>query len=154
MEKFLSVCGSLTPLQSKSNVDFRFFVSEEQKLLSISFAYEPKALDDREIARKLIEEGIRKYGAAEQERLLKNWEQFLPVNNLITITVEDPYGFRGCAHRQNPRQEHCLSPQDASLGFIKGRIFPGPWTITISAHAIVTTRCTYALRVTGGDPNV
>lgn len=143
----------LKPENSKSNIRYRFSLEKEQESLTIDFAYQPKLLEDRKRSRRLIELGIRKYGGRQRDQLLLQWESFLPIGNLITVSLEDEEKFRGCAHRQSPQQHLFLSAREASPGFIPGRISTGLWTVTLNVHAIVTEECRFTLRIMGGETN-
>ena len=126
---------------------------KEYDTLNIHFTYKPKILLNNRTAKKIICDGIDRYTTYDSQNEFKNWRKYLPIQNLLTISLEDPNGFRGSAHRQNPDQHIVLSQNDASSGMLPGRIIPGLWTATISAHAVVTTRCKYWIRITGGKAN-
>jgi hypothetical protein len=144
----LDVQGSVTPLCSKSHITYRFPVGQRVKALQIEFAYTPKHMDDKEQARPLIMAGIAKYTEPEHlERVQAKWESFLPLKNLMTVSVDDPDCHRGAGHRQDPEQLIVLSEDEAAPGFTKGTIAAGLWAVTLSLHAIVTDTCSYTLQV-------
>jgi hypothetical protein len=89
----LEVEGQVTPLSSKTHISYNFYLGQPGGKLWISFAYEPKNLEDRELAKMMIFESIDKYTEADQrERLQAKWESYLPLKNLITVSVDDPEG--------------------------------------------------------------
>ncbi|WP_166244043.1 hypothetical protein [Paenibacillus turpanensis] len=153
MDELLTVEGTLTPLSSKTHITYQFHIDEPSASLVIDFKYSPKVLEDREAARPLIVEAIEKYvepSVAELQK--KQWERFAPLQNLLTLSIDDPSGFRGSAHRHPPEQHHILGEGEASPGFIAGPLPSGIWKITISVHCVVTPTCTYHLTVRkGGD---
>ena len=151
MNVLFSAKDVLKPKNSKSNIRYRFSLEKEQESLTINFAYGPKLLEDKERSRRLIVAGIRRYGGSQREQLLSQWESFLPIGNLITVSLEDEEKFRGCAHHQSPQQSLFLSMHEASPGFIPGRISAGFWTVTLNVHAIVTEECRFTLSVIGGE---
>ena len=59
------------------------------------------------------------------------------VSNLLTLTVLDPAGFRGAAHRNTEVMEVALQDNAASPGFFPGPIQPGEWTILVDTHLIM-----------------
>lgn len=143
--------GELTPFCSKSHVVYLCNLCEEGKRLNIDFSYFPKVLDDREKSRELILEGVERFVKEDKDRYLRSWELFLPVQNILTVSIDDCKGFRGCAHRHCYEQHLFISRQTASPGFIPGAIIEGQWKVTISVHAVVTKTCRYKLHIWEGD---
>jgi hypothetical protein len=144
----LEVEGQVTPLSSKTHISYKFYLGQPGGKLWISFAYEPKNLEERELAKMMIFQSIDKYTEADQrERLQAKWESYLPLKNLITVSVDDPEGHRGAGHRHDPEQLLFLSEEGASPGLVRGRILSGMWEVTLSIHAIVTNNCRYKLQV-------
>lgn len=68
-------------------------------------------------------------------------EKFLPLKNLVTLSLDDPDGYRGAAHRQAPTQEHRIAKDFASPGFYPGVIKPGSWRVVVNVHALITESC-------------
>jgi hypothetical protein len=148
MRSILGVEGQVTPVCSKTHISYKFYLSQPGGKLWISFAYEPKNLEDREQAKRMIFESIEKYTEADQrERVQAKWESYLPLKNLITVSVDDPKGHRGAGHRHDPEQLLFLSEEGASPGLVRGTILPGMWEVTLSIHAIVTNTCRYKLQI-------
>ncbi|WP_435171854.1 hypothetical protein [Paenibacillus glycanilyticus] len=140
--------GQVTPVCSKTHIAYSFHLDRQGGKLWIGFSYEPKNLEDREQAHPLIAAGINKYTEQAQcARLLEKWESFLPLKNLITISVDDPKRHRGAGHRHNPEQLLLIAGEDASPGFVSGELSEGLWRVTLSLHEIVTDHCRYRLRI-------
>ncbi len=59
------------------------------------------------------------------------------LRNLVTLTVFDPDGFRGAAHRHDPDQRVVISRKEASPGFLRGTIQAGTWTVELDLHAVL-----------------
>jgi hypothetical protein len=147
-QKILDVQGQVTPVCSRSHISYKFHLSEPGGKLWIGFTYRPKNLEDREQAKTMIFESIGKYTEPNQrERVQTKWESFLPLKNLITVSVDDPDRHRGAGHRHDPEQLLFLSEHDASPGLVSGRIPAGMWGVTLSLHAIVTDSCHYSLQI-------
>lgn len=151
MNTLLAVEGILVPCCSKTNITYTFPIHAESDRLDIYFSYRPKILEDLELSKELIVEGIEKFGGRAKGSYLDDWKSFLPLNNLLTISVDDYEKFRGSAHRHNPEQHHFIKKDDASSGFIPGPIGKGQWRVTISIHAVVTNQCKYTLKVCEGN---
>ncbi|MFC4602024.1 hypothetical protein [Cohnella hongkongensis] len=152
MHELLVVEGKLHPSSSKTHITYQFHISAPLPALQIDFQYAPKRLEDKSESRRLIEQSIEQYvHPSLQAAYMDKWEQFMPLQNLLTISVDDPSGFRGSAHRHPEKQRHLLALSSSSPGFIPGAIREGIWRITISVHCVVTPDCDYLLRVTEGE---
>jgi hypothetical protein len=72
------------------------------------------------------------------------------IDNLITLGLFDPAGFRGQAHRHPPDAEVIVSPEKATPGFVVGGIQPGSWLAQLAVHAVIedVKPCHYSLDIT------
>ncbi len=138
------------PENEKTNISFSFAVPDDIKSLRFVFGYSPKVLYDNERAKVLIENNIKK-DAGEYADEYPSWEEFLPLKNLITLSVDDEEGYRGCAHRQAEYMEHIISENFASPGFNKGKIKSGQWRAVLNIHGVVTEKIDCKLKVEAGD---
>lgn len=138
------------PENEKTNISFPFDVTEDIKALKLTFSYSPKELDDDVRAKMLIENNIRKDAGAFADEY-PSWKEYLPLKNLITLSVDDPITYRGCAHRQAAYMEHIISDTYASPGFNKGKIEKGRWKAVLNLHGIVTEKVDCRLIVEAGD---
>ena len=134
----------------KTNIGFPFTVPEGTQSLKITFSYDPKILEDDERANLLIENNIKK-DADDFAGEYTNWDQYKPLKNLITVSVDDPDSYRGCAHRQDKDQVHIIREDFASRGFRKGRPEAGQWKVVLNLHGIVTEKVNCRLEVEAGD---
>ncbi|MFE5322001.1 hypothetical protein ACFQ88_25340 [Paenibacillus sp. NPDC056579] len=150
MRALVEVQGRLTPVASKSQIVYTFVAEPGFDGLSIRFSYSPKLLEDRSRALELIQQAAPRYMEDPQlGHYLQRWEQALPLQNLLTLSLDDPSGFRGAAHRHSPEQEHRIGVAESTPGFLPGPVSAGLWRITISVHAVVTDVCEYELQVSG-----
>ncbi|MDQ6419405.1 hypothetical protein RB620_08175 [Paenibacillus sp. LHD-117] len=149
---YLNISGQVTPVCSRSHISYRFAVLRPTARLVVRFRYSPKELDSRDRSRNLIDESLERYTLPGQLEAAKgNWEAYLPLKNLLTLSVDDPQGHRGSAHRHDPQQLLHLAKAEASPGLEPGPIKPGMWAITVSLHAVVTETCDYELQVWGEE---
>lgn len=145
---FVDVLCKVTPACSKSHISYRFFLTSAGGRLGINFAYRPKQLEDIEKAKALIERSIDLYFEEETiEQAKVRYTSYLPLNNLLTVSVDGPDGHRGAAHRHDPEQFLYLSNNEASPGLVCGEIVKGMWEVTLSLHAVVTDYCEYSLQI-------
>ena len=100
--------------QEKTNIIIPFEVPENVGKLHLSFSYAPKVLTNEYIAKKKVLACLRHSSECYRELKDEDIEEFLPIVNLITISLDDPQKYRGCAHRHSPIQRHSLSRDSAS----------------------------------------
>jgi hypothetical protein len=129
-----------------STLGFSFKVPQGIRKITVHMAYSPVRLEDQARSKTLIQEAMAAYAPWEAP---DEWDHYLPLANLITLSMDDPAGYRGNAHRNGGDQTHILSAYKASLGFLPGAISPGTWRAMIHIHALVTEKCTIQLQITG-----
>ena len=139
----------LTKENEKTNVPLTFEVEEDFSELQITYSYSPKILEDREKSKELIEENIRT-DAGENFSDYPSWEEFMPLKNLITLSLDSPKGYMGAAHRQADNQHHIISEEFSSVGFERTEITKGQWTLTLNVHALVTDKAECLVKIEGG----
>lgn len=146
----LTVTNTVTPLESKTNIFHTFQLDEAYKELEIRFSYFPKAHPSREKSLELVKQSMSYYAPQPYEKAYGKAEDYLPIVNLLTVSLEDPKGYRGCAHRHDDKQIHRLTEDCASPGFYKGEIIPGLWRVGVNLHCVITDSCIYSLEVLAG----
>lgn len=93
----------------------------------IRFHYDPiRVTDYQSLERSLIKEGL-------DTAIIDDETQF---RNLLTLSLNDPSGFRGAHHYFNQNQSIDLSEDAASLGFLAGTIEAGRWEVIVSHHGL------------------
>jgi hypothetical protein len=144
----IDVKGQVTPVSSRSHITYCFDLRQPAGKLNIRFMYHPKRLEDLERSKELILASLGKYSLAENSELDKvKWGNYMPLTNLITLSVDDPKGHRGAGHRHDQEQLIHLSEYQASPGFVSGPMIQGMWKVTLSLHGIVTELCSYELQI-------
>lgn len=139
----------LRPKDTKTNIELQFYVSQQLEKMEIEFEYSPKNLEDEERAHGYIDEGFSKYAPEPYRKGYKPWREYLPVKNLLTVSLDSPKGYLGCAHRQDSVQKHIITETEASYGFLPSELPSGLWQIIINVHALVSDECTFKLKVLG-----
>lgn len=137
--------GTVLPEQDKTNIPLAFTVPDGIEKLVIDYSYSPKTLDDKEKAYKLLEKSIEKYLGSECNA---KPEDFMPVKNLITLSLDENGNYRGAAHRQADKQHHEISEDAASPGFLKGKIHSGKWKLMLNVHCCAC-EVNYNVKITG-----
>jgi hypothetical protein len=147
-ETVLAVTRTIGPGATCTHIPFTFALDHEREQLEILFSYTPRVLEDEAKARRLIEEGMRMYAdSLGPDGAPERWRIHMPLTNLLTLSLDGPSGFRGCAHRSGNGKPVSLARKSATPGFIPGTIEAGTWTATISVHLVVTEQCDFSLRV-------
>ncbi|SDN71679.1 hypothetical protein SAMN04487897_104181 [Paenibacillus sp. yr247] len=149
MKTLLKADGTVTPSCSKSHITYTVHLHQECRELHAEFAYEPKTLEDEGKAEELIKEGLGQF-ILKEHRPSYNWRDFLPLQNLMTLSFDDENGFRGAGHRHDPVQHVTITTEEASPGLIPGNFPRGQLKIMINLHCIVTEQCRYRLHVWDG----
>lgn len=137
----------IMPKADKTNIVLPFDVPAQVKALQIEYQYTPKTCENEQAAVELIKKALAQYG----ENLLdKDPYHYLPVNNLVTLSLDSPAGYRGAAHRQPNKQFHHISAAGASPGFLPGVIDPGRWQVVLNVHCAACP-IQYTITVTGEE---
>lgn len=73
------------------------------------------------------------------------------INNMLTLSVFDPAGFRGAGHRHGDEHQVLINAVSASSGYLAGPIPPGEWSVVVDTHMIHGGPCSIRLEVWGTD---
>ena len=111
----LNKTGKITLADNKTNIVLPFEIKDDFKSLKINFEYSPKTLEDKAKEIKIAEDCLEKYGEVQEG----NIENYLPIKNLVTVSLDSSREYLGAAHRQSNKQEHIISPAFSSAGFFK-----------------------------------
>lgn len=136
----------LRPEDEKSTRYIPFVVPEGADKLFITYSYAPKILEDKEKSYELIKENILRDAEDDFDKYT-DYEEFMPLKNLVTLALDSPEGYRGAAHRQADSQYHEIGEDFASVGFLKSKIIAGQWSLILHVHALVTEICTCNIKI-------
>jgi len=145
---------------------FIFEVPEGFAALRLAFSYGPRACRDQQHNSSLIDAALRTQadearamgldrlpdlpGARSPDPLLSLRKT---LRNLLNLTMLDGEGRpRGRWDRNTILQQgedDLICEAWASPGFIAGVIVPGPWTVTLEVHEVISPRVEYRLRIEG-----
>ncbi|MDO5132586.1 MAG: hypothetical protein Q4D81_06355 [Eubacteriales bacterium] len=135
---------------SQTDVPFSFQVPEGMEQIRIRFGFFPGKETDPLICLPPIEQSMnRYYGYYPRALQPMEKEHFIPIKNLITISLDKDGVYLGNAHRWATSQEHVLSAGHASLGFVPPEKMAGKWRGTLHLHEILSERVTGHLIVEG-----
>jgi hypothetical protein len=154
----LDVHETLTPADHLSHRRYLFEVPLNCTALEIGVRYGPKYLSER-TSRELANAALRDQAAALANRvgtsLADQWATNLTqraervrIPNLLTISLDDALGaYRGAGHRQSDNQQLLLSAESASPGLVAGSMPPGTWSLTLSAHTLVSPQIEVSIQI-------
>lgn len=137
------------PAHSASDVPFDFFCPTSVQELHISFTYAPGEDDSVACIRQVEDAIARYYDRYPRELEPMTVQQYLPVKNLITLSLEKDGVYLGNGHRWDTAQEHVISADHASFGFSPPQAMHGQWCGMLHLHEIISPTCTGTLRVEG-----
>lgn len=131
----LSVDRRLQIEDKESHINFPFHIPRTGRELRVNMSFHPARLEDKNEAKAVIREGFIKYlGEVNEDKI----ENYLPLRNLMTISIDSPIKSLGTAHRHLKDIGHFINKDKASRGFYTSEIMDGLWNITLSVFAIVT----------------
>ncbi|MEG1805211.1 MAG: hypothetical protein RR327_02340 [Clostridia bacterium] len=155
-KQILKIQNVTTPTISKTNIIHEFCVDEDFSKLTINFSYSPKVMADKNKSIELITQAMKIYAPSPHENAYGKAEDYLPIVNLLTVSLDSPTEYIGCAHRHANSQQHVISKDNSSLGFKKTEICKGKWRVVVNLHCVITESCEYNLEVLGeiGGENI
>jgi hypothetical protein len=154
----LDVHETLTPAEHQSHRRYLFEVPLNCTALEVDVRYRPKYLSER-TSRELANAALRDQAAALADRvgtaLADHWATNLTqraervrISNLLTMSLDDALGvYRGAGHRQSESQHLLLSAESASPGLVAGPMPPGTWSLTLSAHTLVSPQIEVSIQI-------
>lgn len=139
----LEINETITPDRDKTNIIHRFTVPQGVKRLIVDYSYSPKMVEDSELAKKAVADGMKKYSVN-----FANPENFMPVSNLITLSFDENGRYRGACHRQPNEQRIVISDTYSTPGVFSRSVEPGEWDAVLNIH-FIGCDVQYSLLITG-----
>jgi len=139
----------LTPVESKKNFYFDFFVDCDLSHLFVDMVYQPKFYYNFDRSMDMIMECVKKYGLDKNTDLYGPAENLLPMSNLLVLTLDMNGKYLGAAHRSRSAHHIVLTGESASPGFAVCPLERGKWRACITANNVITDKCVCRLTITG-----
>ncbi|MFT8836548.1 hypothetical protein [Liquorilactobacillus satsumensis] len=133
MKTILTRHFELGPQDDKTTIPVKFTLTAAVGLL-IDFAYAPQNVEPARATRLIKAELL----AADLPAAPQNVAQYLPLQNLITISAAKDGHYLGNHHYKAPQQQILLSPEHSSLGYLKPDVISGQWQISLHQHCIAS----------------
>lgn len=141
--RLLDIQGVITPDMSKTNIVLSFDVPNGVQGLAIKYEYNPKAVEDENVAGRAIVEGLKKYNVE-----VANASSFLPVLNFVTLSFNENGTFRGACHRHPNKQEIIISSKGSTFGIQNAPVQAGKWEVVLNCHYI-GSNVEYSINIEG-----
>ena len=151
MDLLFSQTLTITPDDNKTNITVPVVLRRSYAALLIRTNYDPKVVADCEFARQAVEAAISRFIPAEARPVWGRWEDYMPVVNFITLSLDYNDKYIGCAHRHSPAQDHIISAVYSSPGFIRHEAAAGTWRCVLNCHAVVDAAVKYSLNIYGAE---
>ena len=153
----LTLNERLTPVDHQTHRRYDFQVPSDCEELRVHVSYSPKYASLEE-SQALSAAALRRQRDDLAQRLgdalAASWMADVSaaaekaVANLLTISLDDADGaYRGAAHRHAPDQSLVLGSDAASPGLVRGPLPVGTWTLTLSAHTLVSPHVDVAIQI-------
>ncbi|NCA66690.1 MAG: hypothetical protein EOM87_01350 [Clostridia bacterium] len=144
--KLLEITKTYDQSAETTHEYFAFIVPSGIKELQIEFSFSPwKGGEDGlyEIKQTLKEQAPY-YNFSEAEA-----KRYLPLRNLIEVSLDSPMELLGSAHRHGCNHNFFINKNQATYGFNPSVIYEGEWQLSLSFSAIVTSEVAVKLIVEG-----
>ena len=147
MEKILKQVLNIKETDSKTNIILDFELEKDYNQLVFHLCYSPKEVDNTQIAKSQIEEAIKRFIPNNAQNGNVCWQDFVPLCNLITLSLDYQNQYLGCAHRQAPSQTHYINQSSPSYGFITHQPVKGHYRAVLNVHAVIGDDVTYQIEI-------
>ncbi len=120
----------LTTRENQTHVKLPFIFEKEYDSLTIYFSYTPQIVPE-DVAIIAIADALPYYDVASADAT-----DFLPLINLITVSLSYEGNYLGCHHNKRIPQFITIAETGSSLGFIPHKAQPGNWEIQLNLHCV------------------
>ncbi len=138
-----NTCGKIYRERNEEHISYDIIVPYYANELLIYFEYSPEILEDTILAKGLLEEAFLK----EYEQIPDNVQEYLPIHNFLSLSVDSPKGLVGTSHRHMAKIKIRINEKSSSRGYFPAQIIAGVWKIVITVHSISSDYVDFQLRV-------
>lgn len=125
----------LTPADHQTHLQIPFELKKDYNCLHFHFSYSPKWVEDSR-AVVLIEEHLKQVIPESEMAALGNPKRYLPLENLITLSLDYEQDYIGCHHCKDASQHITISERESTKGFIKQAVQQGNWLVQLNMHCV------------------
>ena len=147
---------TMTPADHQTHRRFYFYVPAGAEQLDVEIRYAPKFVSTEEsdrLVRLAVASQVAAFTPSVGTELAQRWASDfdgaqLRVPNLLTVSLDDAAGaYRGAGHRHAPEQQLSLGLDHASPGLSAGPLPGGRWTLTLTAHTLISDQCEVEIQI-------
>lgn len=101
----------------------------------LHFSYSPKLVEEKR-ALILIQEHLEKVIPEELMGVWGDATRYLPLENFITLSLDDNQQYVGARHYKDTTQDIVISENGSTKGFLKVPVAQGEWCIRMNMHCL------------------
>lgn len=124
---------TLSPSDTAKHIAIPFSLPADGTELRIRYRYTPKRYEGEDA----VDQVVACYGRYGLDCTKEEARKELPLNNLITLSLDGPHGWIGTAHRHLNDAVYCIS-QTPDPGFMPYRPRKGDYRAVVSTHAVLS----------------
>lgn len=137
-----------TPDDTAKDIPFSFEAPVGTDRVELLLRFDPACETEEALCCEPIKRAIGEYYAGNAAAFTEDsWLDYLPLKNLITISLDHNGTYLGNAHRWDNRQAHVFHADHAPRGFLNPDTLCGSWSGMLHIHEIVSLCCSVKLAV-------
>lgn len=144
--KIFEIDLELSAFNTQSNIKLPFIVKDNHSTMTIYFTYLPDKSRDY-IAKEQVRQALEKYSLPEASPEDLKVNNYLPVENLITLSLSKDGQYLGGHHNKSNDQKIVLSEKEASHGFWPVKVEPANWELQLNCHCIASKNVEAKVRI-------
>lgn len=138
----------LKPSDTASDIPFTFQTPQGTCSIEINLHFEPPSEWNHTICRQPVMQALNTYYVGNQTAFSEDqWMEYLPIKNMITVSLDHGNKYLGNAHRWDSNQTHLFTPTYVAQGFLKPESLCGCWSGMLHIHEIISPQCRVELKI-------
>lgn len=137
----------LSTVDNQKNSVIPFHLERGYQRLIIEFSYGPQLVEE-EVALLAIQKALPLFF---KEPSKVECDQFMPLVNLITLSLSHNQKYIGCRHNKQNQQRILISEKGSSLGYLAEKVTAGDWEIQLNNHCVLSQEVRVSLVVYGEE---
>lgn len=146
MKAILEETYILTPEDDQTHLDIPFELIKDYEKLILKMDYSPQWVE-KERAIMLMKAHLHEIIPREQ---LSEWgdvHKYLPLENLITLSLDYKDEYIGAHHCKDTSQHICVSSVASTKGFLKQQAAKGKWCVKMNMHCVQSETVTLNIQI-------
>lgn len=144
----------LTPSDTATDIPFVFTVPDQARVVMIRLTFDPPHESRHTVCHLPVMQAINEYYVGDRSAFSEDeWVNYLPIKNLITLSLDHGARYLGNAHRWDSDQAHIFTETQTPRGFLKPELLQGRWSGMLHIHEVISPQCRVVLEVKSEDHN-